>query len=104
VMPTSKVINRLIFMSSRSIAPCLAAIARSQDFAVLLKSRCGLPPSRQRIECVKRRLESQATRAHEHAQQRHKLVVALSLNQESILITRAESGRAAWRSQQLLFD
>jgi hypothetical protein len=38
-MPTSKVINRLIFMSSRSIALGLAAIARSQDFAVLLKSR-----------------------------------------------------------------
>ena len=51
VMPTSKVINRLIFMSSRSIAPCLAAIARSQDFAVLLKSRCGLPLSKWRIQC-----------------------------------------------------
>jgi hypothetical protein len=30
---------------------------------------------------------SHATRTHEHAQQRHKLVVALPLNQESILIT-----------------
>src|SRR4029077_14583071 len=49
VMPTSKVINRLIFMSSRSIALCLAAIARPQDFAVLLKSRCGLPLSKWRI-------------------------------------------------------
>ena len=51
VIPTSKVINRLIFMSSRSIAPCLAAIARPQDFAVLLKSRCGLPLSKWRIQC-----------------------------------------------------
>jgi hypothetical protein len=82
----------------------MVAIARPRDFALLPKSWYALPPSRQRIEYVKRCLESQATRAHEHAQQRHKLVVALSLNQESILIARAESGRAAWRSQQLLFD
>jgi hypothetical protein len=54
VMPTIKVINRLIFMSSHSLLPCFVAIARPQDFAVLLKSRCGLPLSRWGIECFGR--------------------------------------------------
>jgi hypothetical protein len=55
VMPTSKVINRFIFMHSRSVAACLVAIARPRDFALLPKSRSAIPPSRPRIECVKRR-------------------------------------------------
>jgi hypothetical protein len=38
VMPTIKVINRLIFMLSSSVAACMVAIARPWDFAVPPKS------------------------------------------------------------------
>ena len=50
VMPTIKPISGLIFMLSASVTPCLVAIARQQDFEVLLKSLSLLPPSRWRIE------------------------------------------------------
>ena len=38
VMPIIKVINRLIFILSSSVAPCMVAIARLRDFALLPKS------------------------------------------------------------------
>ena len=38
VMPTIKVINRFIFILSRSVAACMVAIARPRDFALLPKS------------------------------------------------------------------
>jgi len=47
VLPTVKVINRLIF----SVAACMLAIARPRDFAVLLKSSCSVPPLRPGIKC-----------------------------------------------------
>ena len=38
VMPTIKVINRLIFIATTSVAACMVAIARPQDFGLLPKS------------------------------------------------------------------
>lgn len=58
VMPIIRVINRLIFILSSSVAACMLAIARPRDFALLPKSCCAIPPSRRRIECAKRRLQS----------------------------------------------
>jgi hypothetical protein len=50
VLPTVKVINRLIFMPSPSVATCMLAIVRPRDFAVLLKNSCSVPPLRPRIK------------------------------------------------------
>ena len=38
VMPTSKVINRFIFILSSSFATSMVAVARSRDFAALPKA------------------------------------------------------------------
>ena len=38
VMPTIKVINRLILVLSSSVAACVLAIARPRDFVLLPKS------------------------------------------------------------------
>ncbi len=54
VLPTVKVINRLIFMPSPSVAASMLAIARPRDFAVLLKSSCSVPPLRPGIKCFGR--------------------------------------------------
>ena len=54
VMPTVKVINRLIFTPSPSVGACASASARPPDFAVLLKSSCSVPRLRLGIKCFGR--------------------------------------------------
>jgi hypothetical protein len=56
----------------------MVAIARPRDFALLPKSWYAIPPSRQRIECVKRRLES-AMALSGDAAHAHRAVTALFL-------------------------
>ena len=52
VMPTIKVINRLIFMPSPSVVSSVLAIAHPWDFTVLLKGRCVLSPSGEKRETL----------------------------------------------------
>ena len=54
IMPTVKIINRLIFTPSSSVTACMLASARPRDFAVLLKNSFSVPPLRLGIKCLER--------------------------------------------------